>query len=94
MSHDDHMTMTWPEAEARLFAQPGLEVSSLAWTQKGKYVFVAAPEVVHPDGTVQKSVPTMYFLDFDGNLAPWGPSGVGRLRRDWIVGRSPGKEAI
>ncbi|MFE4527142.1 hypothetical protein ACFRMO_08080 [Streptomyces anulatus] len=82
--------MSWPEAEARLMAEPGLEVSSLGWGQAGKFVFWAAVTVRLPDGSEAQTEPGLWFKDAHGLVYPYAPSWAGRNRRDWVEGRSPG----
>ncbi|WP_274032592.1 hypothetical protein [Streptomyces sp. MMBL 11-1] len=82
--------MSWPEAEARLMAVPGLEVSSLEWTQPGKYVFWGAVKVQLPDGTEAETEPGIWFKDAKNRVYPWAPSWAGRNRCDWVEGRSLG----
>lgn len=89
---EDHGTpMTWPEAEAYVADIPFAEISSLDWYQEGKYVFWAAADVELPDGTKTKTLPTLWFSDVKGQVYPYEPSAAGRMRKDWIVGRSPGR---
>lgn len=83
--------MSWPQAEARMMKTPGLEVSSLEWTQAGKYVFWAFGEVTLPDGNKVICEPCLWFKDVKGRVSPYTPSPAGKNRCDWIVGRSPGK---
>lgn len=91
MSGTSQETLSWPEAEARLMKTPGLEVSSLEWTQEGKYVFWAAVMVPLPDGSTASTEPGLWFKDASDRVYPWAPSWAGKNRCDWIEGRSPGR---